>query len=414
MSGGPMAKDSRKGGSNGGAPVIGPGATIGVLGGGQLGRMLALAGSNLGYRFVTLDPTPNSPCGQVAGQIVARYDDQAAARQLAERSDVITYEFENVDAGVAALLEELSYVPQGSRLLYTTQHRLREKRAVEAAGAKVAPYAEIGSEAELREAVSRLGIPSVLKTATGGYDGKGQWVIRSEGEIAPAYAELSKAGTELVLEQFVPFIKELSVIAARSPRGEIKAFPVAENIHIDNILHASIVPARVEERVQREAERLAARIAEGLEAVGLLAVEMFLTAAGELYVNELAPRPHNSGHYTMEACTTSQFEQHVRAVCNLPLGEAKLLTPVVMVNVLGEHLEAVRDAMVKGTWAKEAAATSQDFAPTGFAVIPKVHLYGKNEAAPKRKMGHINLLCRDVEDGLQWIEQTKIWRNGHA
>ncbi|WP_410771480.1 5-(carboxyamino)imidazole ribonucleotide synthase [Fontibacillus sp. BL9] len=389
------------------APVIAPGSTIGVLGGGQLGRMMALAGSNLGYRFIALDPTQESPCGQVADQIVAGYADKEAARALAERADVITYEFENVDAGVAALLEEQSYVPQGSRLLYTTQHRLREKRAVEAAGVKVAPYAEIGSEADLRAAVSRLGLPAVLKTATGGYDGKGQWVLRSEGEIGPAYAELSRAGTELVLEQFVPFVKELSVIAARSPRGEIVTFPVAENIHVDNILHVSIVPARVDEAVQREAERLGARIAESMEAVGLLAVEMFLTEDGKLYVNELAPRPHNSGHYTMEACATSQFEQHVRAVCNLPLGETSLRTPVVMVNVLGEHMEAVTEAVASGDW----FGGTESSAMTGFNVIPKVHLYGKNGSAPKRKMGHINLLCGDVRDGLDFIQQTKIWRN---
>lgn len=368
--------------------------------------MMTLAGTNLGYRFVTLDPTPSSPCGQVAEQIVAGYDDQEAAKKLAERSDVITYEFENVDAGVAALLEELSHVPQGSRLLYTTQHRLREKRAVEAAGAAVAPYAEIGSEQELREAVARLGIPSVLKTATGGYDGKGQWVIRSEAEIGPAYAELSKAGTELVLEQFIPFVKELSVIAARSPRGEIRTFPVAENIHVDNILHASIVPARIDQEVQREAERLASRIAESMEAVGLLAVEMFLTGDGRIYVNELAPRPHNSGHYTMEACTTSQFEQHVRAICNLPLGEAKLLTPVVMVNVLGEHVEAVTEAVATGRWGEVEAGS------TALAnVVPKVHLYGKAGSAAKRKMGHVNVLCSDVQDAIDFIQQTTIWRN---
>lgn len=418
-------------GSNGGEPsalkakqaaVIAPGSTIGVLGGGQLGRMMALAGSNLGYRFVTLDPTPESPCGQVAGQIVAGYGDIEAARELATRADVITYEFENVDAGVAALLEEQSYVPQGSRLLYTTQHRLREKRAIEAAGAKVAPYAEIGSEEDLRAAAARLGIPAVLKTATGGYDGKGQWVIRSEGEIGPAYAELSRAGTELVLEQFITFEKELSVIAARSPRGEIRTFPVAENIHVDNILHASIVPARAEERILREAERLAARIAESMEAVGLLAVELFLTGDGELYVNELAPRPHNSGHYTMEACNTSQFEQHVRAICNLPLGDPSLRTPVVMVNVLGEHLDAVTEAVTTDCWLPESddsVATTKSEASaasnaTGFHVVPKVHLYGKNGSAPKRKMGHINLLCGDVRDGLDFIQQTNIWRNQNS
>ncbi|WP_337926740.1 5-(carboxyamino)imidazole ribonucleotide synthase [Paenibacillus caui] len=381
-----------------------PGSTIGLLGGGQLGRMMALAGANLGYRFVTLDPTPDSPCGQVAQQIVAGYGDKEAARELAHRADVITYEFENVDSEVAALLEELSSVPQGSKLLHTTQHRLREKRAVEAAGVKVAPYAEITGEEQLREAVSRLGIPSVLKAATGGYDGKGQWVIRSEDEIAEAYQTLSSSGAELVLEQFITFDKELSVIAARSPGGEIKTFPAAENIHYGNILHASIVPARVSGEVQQEAERLAARIAESLEAVGLLAVEMFLTKDGELFVNELAPRPHNSGHYTMEACTTSQFEQHVRAVCNLPLGQAKLLSPVVMVNVLGEHLEPVVQRMTSGKWLEQPSAETAD-------VVPKVHLYGKSEPAPKRKMGHINLLCRDVQDGLNWIKQTNIWRN---
>lgn len=379
--------------------VILPGSTVGILGGGQLGRMLALAGSALGYRFVTLDPTPDAPCGQVARQITAAYDDREAARELAGQADVITYEFENVDAGVADMLMRESYVPQGSRLLYTTQHRLREKRAVEAAGARVAPYAEIGSERELREAAARFGLPCVLKTATGGYDGKGQFVIRSEEEIPEAYRLLSRAGTELVLEQFVRFEKELSVIAARSPRGETSVFPPAENIHVDNILHLSIVPARIGGDVRREAERLALRIAEGLGVIGLIAVEMFLTADGELFVNELAPRPHNSGHYTMEACRTSQFEQHVRAICNLPLGDTSLLTPVVMVNVLGEHVEPLLARMARPD---ETAAK--------LGVAPKVHLYGKREAKSKRKMGHINVLAPDVDAALKWIAETTIWK----
>lgn len=387
--------------------VIPPGSTVGVLGGGQLGRMMALAGSNLGYRFVTLDPTPESPCGQVARQIVAGYGDRSAAQQLAAQADVITYEFENVDADVAALLEEQSYVPQGSRLLYTTQHRLREKAAIEAAGVPVAPYEQVRSEDGLREAVIKLGLPAVLKTATGGYDGKGQWVIRTEAEIAEAYATLSQGGTELVLEQFISFEKELSVIAARSPRGEIQTFPVAENIHVDNILHVSIVPARIAPEIQEEARKLASRIAESMGAAGLLAVEMFLTQDGRLYVNELAPRPHNSGHYTMEACATSQFEQHVRAICNLPLGEPALRTPVVMVNVLGEHLQDIERAVATGQWG------GAELPATGKSVIPKVHLYGKQGSAPKRKMGHVNLLCNEVQDGLDFIQQTKIWRNQH-
>jgi len=376
-----------------------PGSTIGILGGGQLGRMMANAGSAMGYRFIALDPTTDSPCGQVAEQIIAAYDNHEAARELATRSDVITYEFENVDAEVAAMLMEESYVPQGSKLLYTTQHRLREKQAIEAAGVRVAPYCEVRSVDELREGVARFGMPCVLKTAMGGYDGKGQWVIRSESEIAEAYETLSRARVQLVLEQFIRFDKELSVIAARSPQGEIKAFPVAENIHVDNILHLSIVPARISEELQREAERLAMQIAEGLGVVGLIAVELFVTADGELYVNELAPRPHNSGHYTMEACRTSQFEQHVRAICNLPLGDTTLMSPVVMVNVLGQHVEPLLALMSK-----------HDESAERLQAAPKVHLYGKKNAVVKRKMGHVNVLAKDIDTALSWIEETTIWK----
>jgi 5-(carboxyamino)imidazole ribonucleotide synthase len=377
--------------------VILPGSTIGVLGGGQLGRMLALAGSHMGYRFATLDPTPDAPTGQVAStQITAGYGDAEAARKLAQLSDVITYEFENVDAAVADMLEKESYVPQGSSLLYTTQHRLREKRAIEAAGAPVAPYAEIGSLADLEAAVARFGTPCVLKTATGGYDGKGQWVLRSADECAEAYETLSKARTELVLEQFIRFEREISAIAARSPRGEVKVFPIAENIHVDNILHVSIVPARTTDAVLKRAEELAVKIAETLDVIGLIAVEMFLTEDGEIYVNELAPRPHNSGHYTMEACKTSQFEQHVRAICNLPLGSTELMSPVVMVNVLGEHVEPLLG------WLGAQTQEAED-------ISVKVHLYGKAEAKHKRKMGHVNLLADDTAKALAWIERTGIW-----
>ncbi|RUS46797.1 5-(carboxyamino)imidazole ribonucleotide synthase [Cohnella sp. AR92] len=376
-----------------------PGATIGILGGGQLGRMLAHSGSRLGYKFVTLDPTPDSPCGQTAQQIVAGYGDREAARELAQRSDVITYEFENVDSDVAAMLEQESYVPQGSALLHTTQHRLREKRAIEAAGARVAPYAEVVSLDSLREAAASLGLPAVLKTATGGYDGKGQWVLRSEDELEPAWREAERAGTELVLEKFISFEKEISVIAARRPSGEIRTFPPAENVHVDNILHLSIVPARIGDEVRAEAERLAVSIAETLGAVGLIAVEMFVGTDGTLYVNELAPRPHNSGHYTMEASRTSQFEQHIRAICDLPLGDTSLLTPVVMANVLGEHVPPLLE------WMK-----SRDPEAERLGVEPKVHLYGKAEAKNKRKMGHVNVLADDTEAALAWIAQSNIWR----
>lgn len=377
-----------------------PGATIGVLGGGQLGRMLANAGSELGYQFVTLDPTENGPMGQVSKQIVGAYSDAEAARRLAQHSDIITYEFENVSAEVAGMLMQEAYVPQGNQLLYTTQHRLREKQAIEAAGVPVAPYREIVTLADLHEAVAEFGTPCVLKTATGGYDGKGQWVIRSEAEVEEAFATLSKAKTELVLEQFVQFTKEISVIAARSPQGEVKVFPAAENIHVSNILHLSIVPARISEQLRQQAEELAVKIAEGLDAVGLIAVEMFVTEQDGIYVNELAPRPHNSGHYTMEACRTSQFEQHVRAVCNLPLGDTELTTSVVMVNVLGQHVEPLLTRM-----------SQPDQLASQLKVTPKMHLYGKADAVHNRKMGHVNVLASSIETAMEWIEASDIWRD---
>lgn len=381
------------------APIL-PGATIGVLGGGQLGRMLALSGRAMGYRFATLDPTEDSPCGQVADwQITAPYHDRDAARRLAERCDVITYEFENVDAEVAELLERESRVPQGSRLLFTTQHRLREKRAIERAGVPVAPYREVRSLEQLEDAVRELGLPGVLKTATGGYDGKGQRVIRSGDDLAEVHASLGSSGAELVYEQFIRFERELSVIAARSPGGETVSFPPAENVHVDNILHLSIVPGGISREIAERARKLAETVAASLEVVGLLGVEMFQTADGELYVNELAPRPHNSGHYTMDACNVSQFEQHLRAICDLPLVAPKLHTPVVMVNVLGEHVEPLLRYLSKGG--------ERELAKAG--ITAKLHLYGKKEAKAKRKMGHVNLLAENTEAAVRWVQECGIW-----
>lgn len=373
---------------------IKPGSTLGILGGGQLGRMIALAGRAMGYRFVTMDPTADAPCGQTADrQIVASYDDVEAAMQLASVSDVISYEFENVDAQVAEVLESRAYVPQGSRLLRITQNRIREKTAIREIGIPVAPFCVVNSLEDLQDAVRELGLPAVMKTATGGYDGKGQWVLRSEAELAEAYETLSKAGTELIVEQFVPFQMELSVVAARNPAGELAVFPVSENIHQENILHLSIVPARISAEVAARAEEIARTIVEKLDVVGLIAVELFLTEDGQLYVNELAPRPHNSGHFTMDACVTSQFEQHVRAVCNLPLGSTELLSSVVMVNILGEHLQSVIDQIDK------------------LPRTAKLHLYGKAESKAKRKMGHINVLAPTVEEALTLIDELKIWTN---
>lgn len=386
-----------------GAGAVLPGSTIGILGGGQLGRMIALEGRRMGYRFITLDPTVNSPCGQVSDrEIVASYDDVDAARILAESSDVVTYEFENVDAKVAETLEKESYVPQGSHLLYITQHRVREKSALADFGVPVTPFRPIYTLQDILQGAQEFGFPCVLKTSTGGYDGKGQWLLRTEEDASCALQEAQNfkqpesrisgvTDAPFILEQFVSFVKELSVVVARNPRGEVACFPVAENEHRDHILHMSIVPARVPADTQEKAYDIAALIAGSFKLVGLIAVEMFLTADGQLYVNELAPRPHNSGHYTYDACMTSQFEQHVRAICNLPLGETRLLSPVVMVNLLGEHLDPFMSKV---------------------ADLPanvKIHLYGKKDVLPKRKMGHVNILASSIEEALSEVQVLGIW-----
>ncbi|AGX02305.1 phosphoribosylaminoimidazole carboxylase [Bacillus sp. NRRL B-14911] len=366
-----------------------PGQTIGIIGGGQLGRMMALAAKAQGFRIAVLDPAPDSPCGQVADrQIVGGYDNLLCIKELAEASDVITYEFENINAEALDWLTSHAYVPQGSELLRITQDRLTEKEAIERAGAKVAPYARIEKTADIYDNIEKLDFPAVLKTARGGYDGKGQYVIRSKDDI-PEAAELLEKGI-CVLEKWISFQKEISVIIARNPDGETAVFPVGENIHKDNILHETIVPAHISESAARKAEDLAKRIGKALGLVGTLAVEMFLSDGDEIYINELAPRPHNSGHYTIEACETSQFEQHIRAVCNWPLGSTRLLNPAVMVNILGEHQsDVIRAIPGLKDW--------------------KIHLYGKDEPKHKRKMGHATLLRPTAAESLAEIDRSGIW-----
>ncbi|AYF04497.1 MULTISPECIES: 5-(carboxyamino)imidazole ribonucleotide synthase [Bacillus] len=369
--------------------IILPGKTIGIIGGGQLGRMMALAAKEMGYKIAVLDPTKNSPCAQVADiEVVASYDDLKAIQHLAEISDVVTYEFENIDYRCLQWLEKHAYLPQGSQLLSKTQNRFTEKNAIEKAGLPVATYRLVQNEEQLTEAITELSYPSVLKTTTGGYDGKGQVVLRSEADVDKA-RELANAA-ECILEKWVPFEKEVSVIVTRSVSGETKVFPVAENIHVNNILHESIVPARITEELSQKAIAYAKVLADELELVGTLAVEMFATADGEIYINELAPRPHNSGHYTQDACETSQFGQHIRAICNLPLGETNLLKPVVMVNILGEHIEGVLRQVNRLTGCY-------------------LHLYGKEEAKAKRKMGHVNILNDNIEVALEKAKSLHIW-----
>ena len=369
--------------------LILPGQTIGIIGGGQLGKMMALSAKAMGFRVIVLDPTEDCPCGQVADKhIVGGYDDLSKIKQLSDGSDVITYEFENIDANALAWLNEHAYVPQGTELLRVTQDRIDEKSNIEAAGVRVAPYTVVTREEDVRAGVEKLGLPAVLKTARGGYDGKGQLVLRSVEDIALAETLVSQG--ECVLEKWIPFEKEISLIITRSTNGESAVFPVAENIHKDNILHQTIVPARISSAAEEKAIVAAKQIASALELVGTLAVEMFLAKNDELYINELAPRPHNSGHYSIEACETSQFEQHIRAVCGWPLGKTNLLKPAVMVNILGEHQQPLMDRI----------AELQDW---------KIHLYGKKEAKHKRKMGHVTLLRETVESALEEAEKSGIW-----
>ena len=360
--------------------IILPGKTIGIIGGGQLGRMMALAAKEMGYKIAVLDPTKHSPCAQD--------DDLKAIQHLAEISDVVTYEFENIDYRCLQWLEKHAYLPQGSQLLNTTQNRFTEKNAIEKAGLPVATYRLVQNQDQLTEAIAGLSFPSVLKTTTGGYDGKGQVVLRSEADVEAARNLVDKA--ECILEKWVPFEKEVSVIVIRSVSGETKVFPVAENIHVNNILHESIVPARITEELSQKAIAYAKVLADELELVGTLAVEMFATDNGEIYINELAPRPHNSGHYTQDACETSQFGQHIRAICNLPLGETNLLKPVVMVNILGEHIEGVLRQVNRLTGCY-------------------LHLYGKEEAKAQRKMGHVNILNDNIEVALEKAKSLHIW-----
>ncbi|WP_142354017.1 5-(carboxyamino)imidazole ribonucleotide synthase [Fredinandcohnia onubensis] len=370
-----------------------PGQTIGIIGGGQLGRMMAISAKEMGFFVAVLDPTPNSPCGQVADiEITANYDDLEAIKELASVSDVITYEFENIDYEALTWLEEKANLPQGSHLLKITQDRGTEKSAIQKIGLQVAPFQLVENQEQLTEAVELIGFPSVLKTCRGGYDGKGQFVLKQKEDISLA-GKLLAAG-RCILEAWVPFQKEVSVIVTRNIAGEVKAFPVAENIHVENILHQSIVPARISEIRETKAKEMAMKLASEFQLVGTLAVEMFVTEDGEIYINELAPRPHNSGHYSIDACETSQFEQHVRSVCNWPLGETTLLRPVVMTNILGEHVQPLLEKVSQLSGVK-------------------VHLYGKAEAKVKRKMGHVTVLGQTVEEALKKSDSLQIWNDSH-
>jgi 5-(carboxyamino)imidazole ribonucleotide synthase len=358
-----------------------PGATVGVLGSGQLGRMFAIAARRMGYRVHTFSPDSDTPTGQVADREYEHaYDDLDAVREFARGVSVVTFEFENVPAEAVEAAAALAPVRPSGSVLYTTQHRLREKTFLDARGFPVAPFRHVRRAEDLRAALEEIGLPAVLKTAGFGYDGKGQTRIGSAADAAAAFGALR--GQEGVVEAFVDFEREVSVVAARGAAGEFAHYGVVENTHSRHILDLSVAPARVTDEVAREAVRIARAVLEELDVVGVTCVEFFLTKGGRLLVNELAPRPHNSGHFTFDACVTSQFEQQLRAVCGLPLGSTELLRPAAMANLLG-------DLWQNGEPGWGAALSFPDV---------KLHLYGKTVPRPGRKMGHLTALAATPEE----------------
>ena len=351
-----------------------PGATIGILGGGQLGRMLALAAAELGMKCHIYCPEEASPAFDVsAAQTVAGYDDHDALQRFAQSVDVVTYEFENVPASTAQTLSKLCPLRPGARALEVSQDRLVEKQYIASLGIATAPFAVVDSQAQLAEALEQIGTPAILKTRRLGYDGKGQIRLDGPGDIDRAWAAM--AGAPAILEGFVPFDCEISVIAARAPDGTVSAYDPGENVHKDHILDVTTVPSGLGDAVHREAMEIATAILEGLDYVGVIGVELFVetgATGSSLRVNEIAPRVHNSGHWTMDACITGQFEQHIRAICGWPLGDPTRLCDARMKNLIGDDVDQWRDH-------------------AGDPRV-KVHLYGKAETRPGRKMGHVNQL----------------------
>lgn len=355
--------------------VVMPGAMLGVLGGGQLGRMFVKAAQEMGYRVTVLDPAPDSPAGRVADDFIcANYHDSSALKRFSEQCVAVTTEFENIPSNVLEKLSEHCQVSPDANSVQIAQNRIAEKAFLAEHGFAVAPYRIIQQAEDFQAADIQKYLPGILKVSQFGYDGKGQKRIQSASELKPALEALNHS--VCVLEKFLPLALELSVVVARSANGEVKTFPVAENLHADGILDISIVPARISDSLAQQARTMACQVAEKLNYCGVLCVEFFVLANGELLINEIAPRPHNSGHYSIDACVTSQFEQQVRTLCGLPLGETKQLTTAVMVNLLGD------------VWQH----SEPDWNDVLQYPMAKLHLYGKSDARPGRKMGHFTVL----------------------
>ena len=370
-------------------PIL-PGATIGVLGSGQLGRMFAIAARRMGYRVHTLSPDYDSPTGQVSDlEVLASYDDLDAVSEFAKRVSVVTFEFENVPAATADAAACCAPVRPAGSILHITQQRIREKSFLRSAGLPTTPYREVRSLEDLERAVAELGCPAVLKTAEFGYDGKGQFRIDAASRLREAWDAIGRK--ESVLEAFIDFEREISVVAARGDNGQFVHYGAIENQHNRHILDVSISPARVPDMVASEAVEMTRCVLERLGVVGVLCVEFFVTRDHQLMINELAPRPHNSGHLTVDAYVTSQFEQQLRAVCGLPLGSTAMHRPASMANLLGDLWAAGEP-----NWPVACA----------FPEV-KLHLYGKLEPRPGRKMGHLTALNADPEEAYRTVLRAR-------
>jgi 5-(carboxyamino)imidazole ribonucleotide synthase len=367
-----------------------PNSTIGVFGSGQLGRMFAIEARKMGYRVHTFSPDTDTPTGQVADfETSADYEDLDEVKNFAQSVDVVTFEFENVPSQTVETAAQFVAVHPQGEILHTTQNRLREKTFLSQNGFPHAPFRHLKTLADLQKSVAEIGVPCVLKTAGFGYDGKGQQKIKSVDEIELAFANLR--GSEAVLEGFIEFEKEVSVVCARDQKGHFAHYGVIENSHENHILDVSWAPAMVSEKVFNEAVEIARSVAETFGYVGALCVEFFLTKDEKLLINELAPRPHNSGHLTFDACVTSQFEQQLRAVCGLPLGSTAFYKPCAMGNLLGDIWQNGEP-----DWPNALQ----------FANV-KLHLYGKSEARIGRKMGHLTALAEKVKDAIKTVKDAR-------
>ncbi|WP_238333938.1 5-(carboxyamino)imidazole ribonucleotide synthase [Companilactobacillus halodurans] len=369
-----------------------PNSTIGIIGGGQLGQMMAFEAKAMGYKVIILDPQENCSAAQVSDdQIVANYDDLEKLIELAKRCDVLTYEFENVDAKAINEVKKYTQVPQGTKALSVTQNRVSEKDFIEQSGFQTVPHVVIKNIFEYHRGIEKLTAPVILKTIRGGYDGKGQILIEDPDDVCYADIEELLMQGPCMLEKKINLKKEVSVVVSANSDGQTSIFPIIENVHRHNILHLSTCPAQLSEQASQHIYQVGETLAKELELVGTMCIEFFVSDDDEVFVNEIAPRPHNSGHLTIEACNISQFNSHIRGVCNLPMPEVELFKPALMVNLLGQHLEnAKAELNLHPEW--------------------NFHDYGKDAIKENRKMGHITVLSDNLTQAKQAIENNPIWR----